>query len=320
MKTLVTGGAGFIGSHLCEGLLAHGHGIRVLDNFSTGKREHLAAILNHPDFELVEGDIRDPDTVAAAMAGMDGAYHLAAMVSVPQSVKEPRLSHESNAGGTFNVLEAARVAGVPRVVYASSSAVYGDNPVLPLTESAAPAPTSPYGLDKWYGEELARLYDAQYGLETMAMRFFNVYGPRQDPRNPYSGVITLFLDCLKNGSPPTIFGDGEQTRDFVHVTDIAAACLAAMRVKTTAAAPSPGSGCRVYNVASGERISINALYTHLQAITGVSTAAEYAPARAGDVLHTLGDISAIQGDLGYRPSVDLRSGLQGVYDYFKAEG
>lgn len=308
-RYLVTGGAGFIGSHLCGLLIGQGDRVRVLDNFSTGKTERLSTILGHQNFELIEGDLRDRETVFAALEGMDGVFHLGAMVSVPHSVENPHLSFQVNAGGTFNVLDGARTRGVPRMVYASSSAVYGNLSCPSFSESAVVRPLSPYGLDKWYGEETARVFHEQYGLETFSLRFFNVYGPGQDPANPYSGVITKFMDCLNNDRQPVIFGDGAQTLDYVHVDDVGRACAIAMEAKV--------GGFQVFNVGSGASVSVNALLDLLKTIAGSSVTPRHEGARKGDVLHTLGDIRAIRRELGYAPGVELRSGLSGLYEYFK---
>lgn len=300
-KYLVTGGAGFIGSHLVESLLRSGHSVRVLDDFSTGRRENLAVVMDHPGFELMEGDIRDPQTVRHALASLSGIFHLAAFVSAPDSVKQPRISFEINAGGTFNVLEAARLRGPKRIVLASTAAVYGNCADLPCSESAMLRPVSPYGLDKLYGEQVARLFHQEYGLEPLALRLFNVYGPRQDPASPYSGVITKFIDCLRNDVQPIIFGDGHQTRDFVFVDDVVRACLAAMGGEYR--------GFRCYNVGSGENVSINALFSTLRDLCGKKIAPRHTHPRAGDLLHTRADIRAIRSDLGYAPEVYLPGGL-----------
>jgi nucleoside-diphosphate-sugar epimerase len=299
LRFLVTGGAGFIGSHIVEALLRRKDQVRVLDDFSTGKSENLPADSN---LETLKGDIRDTDVVARAVAGVDGVFHEAALVSVPKSVEHPRDSFDINAKGTFNVLQAARQAGVQRVICASSAAVYGDNVELPLTESVTPRPLSPYGLDKLYGEQFGALSSSLYGQEIIALRYFNVFGPRQDPTSPYSGVISIFANCLKERKPPTIFGDGEQTRDFVYVGDVVDANLRAMAAAY--------NGFRVFNVACGRQTSLNQLYADMQQRIGSSMAPTYAPARAGDIRHSLADISLIQRELGYAPVFSLSEGLR----------
>jgi nucleoside-diphosphate-sugar epimerase len=306
VRFLVTGGAGFIGSHIVEELLRRQHQIRVLDNFSTGKRENLSFAANSQTLEIVDGDIRDPGVVARAVAGTEGIFHEAALVSVPAAVEQPRLSFEINARGSFNVFEAARDARVRRVVYASSAAVYGDNAQLPLAESVLPRPLSPYGLDKLYTEYLGALYQSLYGLETFALRYFNVFGPRQDPRSPYSGVISIFVDLLRAHRTPTIFGDGNQTRDFVYVGDVAEANLRAMFADYR--------GFRVFNVATGRQTSLIHLLSQLQQLTGTSIAPRFEEARKGDIRHSLADISLIERELGYIPSRTLSEGLSLLLD------
>jgi UDP-glucose 4-epimerase len=302
LKFLVTGGAGFIGSHIVEHLLQGSHQARVLDNFTTGKRHNLAFAAGNPNLEIVEGDVRDADAVASAMSGVDGVFHEAALVSVPQSVEQPALSFDINVRGTFTVFEAARQGGVRRVVYASSSAVYGDNEHLPLSENAVPIPLSPYGLDKLYTEHLGALYQSLYGQQMLALRYFNVFGPRQDPGSPYSGVISIFVDRLKAGKAVTIFGDGEQTRDFVYVGDVVQANLKAMFA--------PYSGFRVFNAGCGRQTSLNQLLSQLKELTGSSVTPTSAEARVGDVRHSLSDIASIQKDLAYAPAFSLAEGLR----------
>jgi nucleoside-diphosphate-sugar epimerase len=301
MRFLVTGGAGFIGSHIVEELLRRQHQVRVLDNFSTGKRENLSLATNTQALEIVDGDIRDPEVVARAVDGTEGIFHEAALVSVPATVENPGLSLEINARGSLNVFEAARHAGVRRVVYASSAAVYGDNAQLPLGEYVLPRPLSPYGLDKLYTEYLGTLYQSLYGLETFALRYFNVFGPRQDPSSPYSGVISIFVDLLRAQRTPTIFGDGNQSRDFVYVGDVVEANLRAMFADYR--------GFRVFNVGTGRQTSLNHLLSQLQQLTGTSIAPRFAEARKGDIRHSLADISLIERELGYVPSRTLSEGL-----------
>lgn len=302
MKFLVTGGAGFIGSHIVAHLLDANHQARVLDNFTTGKRENLDFAAGHRNLEVREGDIRDVATVAAAMEDIDGVFHEAALVSVPKSVEHPDLSFDINVKGTFNVFEAARKAGVRRVVYASSAAVYGDNEHLPLSETLTPIPVSPYGLDKLYAEHLGALYQSLYGQQMVALRYFNVFGPRQDPKSPYSGVISIFVDRLNAGTVPTIYGDGEQTRDFVYVGDIVQANLKSMFAGS--------ESFRVLNVGCGRQTSLNQLLAQLKELTGSAVTPIYADARTGDILHSLADISRIQEELGYVPNYSLAEGLR----------
>ena len=304
MRFLVTGGAGFIGSHIVEALLRRNHQVRILDNFSTGKRENLPA--DQTNVEVQTGDVRESETVARAVAGTDGVFHEAALVSVPLSVENPQDSFEINAKGTINVLDAARKAGVRRVVYASSAAVYGDQSQLPLTETAPLRPLSPYGLDKMYGEQAGNLYSTLYAQESVALRYFNVYGPRQDPKSPYSGVISIFVDAIRSGKPPTIYGDGEQTRDFVYVADVVDANLKAMFARY--------EGFRVFNVACGRQTSLNQLFTELQRLAGTVLQPIYGPARAGDVRHSLADISLIQRELEYAPAFSLAEGLAKLWE------
>ena len=302
MRFLVTGGAGFIGSHLVEHLLQTGHQVRVLDNFTTGKRENLAFGAGNSGLEISDGDIRDNAAVAAVMKGIDGVFHEAALVSVPKSVEQPALSFDINVKGTFTVFEAARQAGVRRVVYASSSAIYGNNADLPLSETAAPLPVSPYGLDKLYTEHLGALYQSLYGQQMLALRYFNVFGPRQDPGSPYSGVISIFVDRLKSGTAPTIYGDGEQTRDFVFVGDIVQANIKAMFADY--------SGFRVFNVGCGRQTTLNQLFSLLRDLAGKSVTPNYAAPRVGEVKYSVSDISKIQRELAYSPEFSLPEGLR----------
>jgi nucleoside-diphosphate-sugar epimerase len=300
-RYLVTGGAGFIGSHIVENLLADGHHVRVLDDFSSGRLENLAFATSHPRLEVVQGDVRDFAQMRRVMKGIDGVFHEAAMVSVPQSVEQPELSADVNARGTAHVLGAAREAGVRRVVFASSSAVYGDDAPVPVTEEAAPAPMSPYGVDKLYGEHLGTLYDSLYGLETCALRYFNVFGPRQDPSSMYSGVISIFVEGLRSGRPLTIYGDGEQSRDFVYVADVVRANRLAMAT--------PARGFRALNVGRGERTTLNELVKIVGRLAGKDVSVSYGPPRAGDVRHSQADVMRIRSELGWMPAWSLEAGL-----------
>jgi UDP-glucose 4-epimerase len=303
---LVTGGAGFIGSHLVEGLRAAGWSVRVLDDFSTGRAANLAAVAD--GIELVRGDVRDPELVAKAVRDVDVVFHLAAIPSVPRSVAEPLLTHAVHVDGTLRVLEASRRCGVRRVVYASSSAVYGDAPGLPKHESMAPAPRSPYALHKQIGEDTCRLYARLYGLETVALRFFNLYGPRQDPRSEYSAVIPRFIEACLAGEPAGICGDGLQTRDFVMVRDVVRANLLA--------AEAPGAVGAVCNVASGIRTSVEELHERIRQATGSDRPPRYVPPRAGDLRDSQASLERAGELLGYRPAVDLREGLRITIESF----
>jgi nucleoside-diphosphate-sugar epimerase len=310
MRFLVTGGAGFIGSHIVERLLGDGHAVRILDDFSTGRRENLTFARPGMPVELVEGDIRDAKTVAGAVTGVDGVFHEAAMVSVPRSVLQPELSCDINALGTARVLDAARVAGVRRVVYASSAAVYGETTAQPLSEREPPRPVSPYGLDKLYTEQLGALYHALHGLETVPLRYFNVFGPRQDPSSTYSGVISIFAARFLAGEAVTIFGDGEQTRDFVYVADVVEANVRAML--------GPYAGPRPFNVGGGGVTTLQTLAAMIADIAGVRPRITYAPSRAGDIRHSQADISAIKASLGFIPQWTVRSGLEALIQALRA--
>ena len=299
MRTLVTGGAGFIGSHLADALVRRGDRVRLFDNVSSGAWANVAAIADR--IEVVEGDLRDAAAVRRAAEGAEVVFHLAADPSVPRSVADPRTCYDVNVTGTLTVLQAAREAGCRRVVFASSCAVYGDDPALPKHEAMLPTPRSPYAAAKLAGEELCRVFARVYGLETVALRYFNVYGPRQDPRGPYASVIPRFIDALRRDEPPTVYGDGEQTRDFVFVDDVVQANMLA------AAAPTASGG--IYNVASGRSVTLNRLLANLAGLLGRDAAATHAPARPGDVRHSAAEIAAAQAALGFAPAVSLEDGL-----------
>lgn len=301
MRYLITGGAGFIGSHLADALLEAGHDVRVLDDFSTGRRSNLEFAIATRRIKIVEGDVREPGIVRQVVDGVDGIFHLAALVSVPQSIEDPQRSFDINACGTVNVLEAARQTRIPRVMLASSAAVYGDAPA-PAQEDAVPRPLSPYALDKLVAEQYAAQYCHLYGMQTTALRLFNVYGPRQDPASAYSGVISVFADRIRQGKAVSVYGDGEQTRDFVHVSDVVQAATLAMQ-----AGP---PGFAAYNVGAGRAVSINSLVEILSAIAAGRPRIVHQPARDGEVRHSRADISRIQRALGYRPRCDLESGLR----------
>ncbi len=296
---LVTGGAGFIGSHLVEALLERGAHVRVLDDFSTGRRENLAGVTGR--IELVEGDVSDPEVALQAVSGCDYVLHLAAIASVQASVQDPQRTHLVNAGGTLNVLEAARQSEMRRVVLASTTALYGDHTALPLREELPLRPLSPYAASKAAGEAYCRAFHASYGLPTVALRFFNVYGPRQDPSNPYSGVISIFAGRMSRGERPTIYGDGKQTRDFVYVADVVRAILAASeRDEATG---------DVFNVAGGRQTSILQLVEELNHVLGTSLTPIFAPARPGEVRFSQGDATRAHRVLGWQPRISLREGL-----------
>ena len=298
-RYLVTGGAGFIGSHVVDALAARGDVVRVVDDLSTGSADNL---VGHPDVELIEANLADRQVAEAAVAGVEYAIHLAAIPSVPRSVKEPRRAHRANVEATHELLLAARSVGVRRVVLASSSSVYGESETLPKHEALRPDPLSPYALHKLVGEQYAVLFNRLYGLETVALRFFNVFGPRQAPHSQYSGVISLFLAALLAGRAATIHGDGGQTRDFTYVTDAARGVLDAC--------VAPAAAGRVINIARGGRVSVNALYAILQRITGVYVRARYADPRPGDVRHSRADISLARDLLGFAPAVPVEEGLR----------
>ena len=314
---LVTGGAGFIGSHLVEELLRRGHQVRVVDNFSTGKRENVEAALKNaretaphaPPPELITGDLADQDVARQAVKDVEYVLHQAAIPSVPRSVKDPVTSNRSNIDATLNVLVAARDAGVKRVVYAGSSSAYGDTPTLPKREDMPTNPLSPYALQKLVGEQYMQMFTRLYGLETATIRYFNVFGPRQDPSSAYSGVISRFLLALTEGEQPVIYGDGEQTRDFTYVANVVDGVLRA--------AEAPLAVGEVMNVATGGRISLNDLLKTLQTLTGSTGKARYEEGRAGDVRDSQADISKAERILGYRPLVALDEGLGRTLTWFQ---
>jgi nucleoside-diphosphate-sugar epimerase len=300
MRVLVTGGAGFIGSNLVLRLLEEGHGVVVLDNFATGRRENLTEIAD--DVELVEGDLRSYERVHTAVRGCEVVLHQGALPSVPRSVQDPLTSAETNVTGTLNVLLNARDCGVRRLIFASSSSVYGADPTLPKHEAVRPAPLSPYAVSKLAGEGFCRSFSTVYGLETVALRYFNVFGPRQDPQSQYAAVIPNFVTACRAGTAPTIFGDGEQSRDFTFVDNVVDANLAAMTA--------PEIGQDVYNIACGERITLNRLLEPINEILGTDVHPAYAPGRSGDIRHSLADIGAARRDLGYEPRIGLVEGLR----------
>jgi len=305
-RALVTGGAGFIGGHVVEHLLAAGWEVRVLDDLSTGRAENLADVRNC--VELIEGDVRDPATVARAVAGVEAVFHQAAIPSVPRSVEEPLYTNDVNVGGTLQLLEAARRAGARRVVFAASSSAYGDTEVLPKIETLPATPLSPYALQKYAGELYCHQYTVLFGLETVALRYFNIYGPRQDPASDYAAVIPRFVRAALSGERPTVYGDGEQTRDFTFVGDAARANLLAADAERA-----PGS---VINVASGRRTSLNQLWAGIRRTLGSDLEPRYAPPRPGDVRDSLADLGRARELLGYEPSVSLDEGLRETVEHF----
>jgi nucleoside-diphosphate-sugar epimerase len=307
---LVTGGAGFIGSHLVDALVAAGWRTRVLDDFSSGREENLVA--SGAAVELVRGSLCDSEILAHALRGIEVVFHQGAVPSVPRSIAEPLLTHEVNASGTLRVLEAARHAGVRRVVYAASSSAYGDAAVLPKVETLPADPRSPYALQKWAGETYCRLYTELYGLETVALRYFNVFGPRQNPESEYAAVVPRFVVACLRGEPPVVYGDGEQTRDFTFVEDAVRANLLA--------AEAAGAAGQVVNVAGGRRVSLNQLLGEIGDVCGVSLRARYEPPRAGDVRDSLADLGRAGSLLGYEPRTTLREGLIRTIESLRKSG
>jgi len=298
-KVLVTGGAGFIGSHLVEALVAVKHEVTVLDDLSTGKQSNLAGVKDKITF--VKGDIADVGVLKKVCAKQDYVFHLAAIASVPYSIEHPLETHEINTTGTLKVLLAARDAKVKRVIYSSSAAVYGDEPSLPKNETSPIRPQTPYALTKRTGEQYTLMFYKLYGIETVALRYFNVYGPRQDPKSPYSGVITKFMAALKNGKQPTIFGDGMQTRDFVFVSDVVQANLKGMTANAAG---------KAFNIATGVQVSIKEMLAHLNEILNTKITPKYAPRQAGDILHSVADISEAKKVLHFSPNVTFHEGLE----------
>lgn len=304
---LVTGGAGFIGSNLVEQLIADGAKVRVIDNFSTGKRENLEPFQKQIDFREV--DICNLSALQKAVADCDTIFHQAAIPSVPKSVIDPITSHNADVTGTLHVLWAAKEAGVKRVVYAASSSAYGDSDVLPKRESMPPRPISPYGLMKYVGEEYCRLFTLLYGVETVSLRYFNVFGPRQDPTSQYSGVLSRFITTMLRGDRPVIFGDGEQSRDFTFVSNVVAANLQACR--------SPKAVGNVYNVACGTRITLKEVVRVLNRILGTNLDPVFEPPRAGDIKNSMADIQRAADDLGYSPQTGFENGLIKTVDWYR---
>jgi UDP-glucose 4-epimerase len=308
IKYVVTGGAGFIGSAIVRALLREGAGrVTVIDNLSTGHQENLQEVRQSVDFQ--QADIRCYEQIAGPLRGADVVFHEAAIPSVPRSIADPVPSHEVNIDGTFQVLRAAHDVGVRRVVYAASSSAYGDTLVLPKVETMLPVPKSPYALQKLVGEYYCHVFTASFGLETVALRYFNVYGPRQDPSSQYSGVLSLFMKAILERRPPVIYGDGEQSRDFTYVEDVVALNLKAARAA--------GVSGKMYNAGNGGRVSVNEAWRLLQKLEGVEIAPVYGPSRAGDVRDSQADTASARRDLDHDPRYSFEQGLRQTLDWFR---
>lgn len=308
-RYIVTGGAGFIGSALVRALLAAGRRVHVIDNLATGSLDNLEELADQ--ITVYEYDIRDYQRIAPVIAGAERVFHLAALPSVPKSIQQPVPSHESNIDGTFNVLRAAAEGKAGRLIYAASSSAYGDTEVLPKTESMAPHPKSPYAVQKLTGEYYASVFSNCFDLETVSLRFFNVFGPRQDPTSAYSGVLSVFLTCLIERRSPTIFGDGEQSRDFTYVEDVVALLLKASEAK--------GVSGKVFNAGNGNRYTLNQTWAMLQQIEGVDLPAKYGPPRPGDVRHSQADTTAAVRELGHQARFTFEEGLRLTLGWYRAD-
>ena len=309
MRYLVTGGAGFIGSNTVDELVRRGHGVVVLDDLSSGKEENLADVRGKITF--IKGSITDLEMVQKAMLQADYVIHLAARTSVPRSVKDPIDTNRINVDGTLNVLVAARDNKVKRIVFAASSSAYGDTPTLPKSENMQPIPISPYGVSKYVGELYAQTFGRCYGLENVCLRYFNIFGPRQDPDSPYSGVLSRFATAFLDSSPPVVFGDGAQTRDFTYVDNAVSANILASEAPTA-------SG-RTFNIGTGHSVSLNQVLEMLQKISGKTLEAKYEAARDGDIRDSLADIRLAQESLGYEPSIHFEEGLQRTFAWYQAQ-
>jgi nucleoside-diphosphate-sugar epimerase len=307
MKYLVTGGAGFIGSNIVDELVRRGHEVTVLDDLSSGKTANLEAVASRIQF--VQGTITDLDTVKRACDGVDYVLHLAARTSVPRSVKDPIESNRVNVDGTLNVLVAARDAKVKRIVYAASSSAYGETPTLPKIETMVPSPISPYGVTKYVGELYARVFAKVYGLEFACVRYFNVFGPRQDPTSPYSGVLSKFMLAVLQGHSPVVYGDGEQSRDFTYIENVVDQTLRAAEIA--------GAAGIVFNGGTGARITLNEVLCQLEEITQKKIAAKYEPTRNGDIRDSQADITLARQILGYHPRVDFSEGLRRTWEWYR---
>jgi len=308
MNFLVTGGAGFIGSHIASALVQQGDKVRVFDNLSTGSLENLAHLDGKVEF--VQGDLRNREEVEAAVKGIDIIYHQAALASVPRSVAQPMDTHATCVTGTLNVLDCARLADVQRVIYAGSSSAYGDQPFSSKREQDLPAPLSPYAAAKFAGESYCRAFTATYGLETVVIRYFNVFGPRQDPNSEYSAVIPIFVTAMLAGKEPTIYGDGKQSRDFTYIDNVVQGNLAA--------ATAPAASGKVFNVACGSQFTLLDLVDAINQVLGTNIEPKFAEARKGDVRESLADITAARETLGYEPSVDFNEGLLRSIEYYRS--
>lgn len=305
---VVTGGAGFIGSHIAENVARAGNKVRIVDDFSTGFRENAENLSG--DIEIIEGNVADIELVSRALKGAEVVFHEAAIPSVPRSVENPTQTHIASVDGTFKLLLAAREQNVRRVIYAASSSAYGDQPTLPKIENMAPDPLSPYAVAKLVGEYYCQVFSRVYGLETVSLRYFNVFGPRQDPGSQYSGVVSRFISALSSGERPVIFGDGGQSRDFTYIDNVVSANLKAATV-------SGGVG-KVINVATGDRITLNQLLSELKELIGKpEVEVDFRESRVGDVRHSLADITLARDLLGYEPTVGLREGLKRTIDWWK---
>ncbi|GAB3005837.1 SDR family oxidoreductase [Niabella terrae] len=313
MKILITGGAGFIGSNLTEVLLNEDavNKVRVLDNLSTGSRENIAAFLNHPKFEFIEGDIRDYDTCLKACKGIQLISHQAALGSVPRSIADPLTTNAVNITGTLNVFTAAKESRVRRVVYAASSSTYGDHPGLPKQEDTIGNPLSPYAVTKYVNELYAAVYASLYNLELIGLRYFNIFGPRQDPKGPYAAVIPLFVKAILSGAPPTINGDGAHSRDFTFVGNAVLANRLALFTENSEAVNT------VYNIACGDETSLNGLFDQLKQAAGSNLEPLHGPERVGDVKHSLADVSKARDLLGYNPSIKIEEGLAKTFQWYQ---
>jgi len=318
MRVLVTGGAGFIGSHIAHRLLGDGHEVVILDNFSTGRRENIAAIeagsslpaqTRGPLLKVVEGDVRDEKTVRACVEGCALVYHEAAVVSVPYTVEHPQESHDVNIQGTLNVLQAARAAKTKRVVFASSAAIYGEEPTLPKVETMRPEPISPYGTEKITGEHYLATWSKLFELETVALRYFNVFGPRQDPSSPYSGVISIFVDRILAGRGLTFFGDGKQIRDFVYISNVVDANILA--------GTKPGVSGRAFNVACGAQTTLLELATLIEKAAGKTVERSFSAPRAGDIKESIADIGRARKELGYEPAIAVGEGISRLVEHVR---
>jgi nucleoside-diphosphate-sugar epimerase len=308
-RCVVTGGAGFIGSAVVRKLLERGATVAVIDNLSSGFERNLEEVRDRVEFHQI--DIRDGAAIAPVICGADVVYHLAAIASVPRSIADPEPSHDNNINGTFRVLRAAADAGVGRVVYAASSSGYGATEELPKTEAMRPMPMSPYAVQKLVGEYYASVFQSCFGLETVSLRFFNVYGPRQDPSSQYSGVLSVFMKHLLDRTRPTIFGDGEQSRDFTFVEDVAELCMKA--------AVARGAAGKMYNAGNGQRYTLNQIWTLLQKMEKVDLPAHFGPPRAGDVRHSLADTALAVAELGHAPRFTMEEGLKRTLEWYRSE-